>query len=377
MPIRIPMKQSAPERHSSLSKKLFPLLVALSFLNSSVTSAQMTTQVDPVSATGTGTAFGTSGAAINPDIINQGAYDMATQQYNAAVVQQNAATLASQQAYAAQQAALAQQAAHNPAAQPVNNTGSMIAICGSLLSSLSGGLNPKAMDSNKKFTKALDDYNEAQGNQPDPDVKPEVAKRVAAESYSPAAVMKYGASAGLCPDFFDKQGNVGPLGRLVESEMDKYPNSYEDKNLKDLNEMCPKYNSMEKGTKKLFWVRFFSILANKESSCNPKNDNHSSPNGTAYGLFQLDKPTCGDIDLHNPNDNTRCAVKRMAKEMSIRSTLSTPCSNPEACRRHGVNSAQGTYWGELRNDDNNKGRGADTGAAIGLRRAVSSYSECH
>lgn len=166
--------------------------------------------------------------------------------------------------------------------------------------------------------------------------------------------------------FIDKEGRLGPYGRTALAEIKSKPNSYVNNVPSDFATLCPRYKGMDNEKREQFWVWAFSSLAAPESSCNPNAANPNAPNGTAKGLFQLEKPLCDRFgetgNLYNGHVNVRCAVRALASELRKRDTLTL-------CKR-------GTYWGPLRCDDNNKARGGDIKGGMRFRALVSKFPGC-
>lgn len=111
-------------------------------------------------------------------------------------------------------------------------------------------------------------------------------------------------------------------------------------------------------------------LASPESSCRAEARNPNAPNGTAKGLYQLEKPACDRVgvagDLYDPHVNIRCAVRLLGAEISCRGTVTSPTSRGRC----------GTYWGPLRTDDETKARGGDIPAAQKYRALASQFHGC-
>ncbi|MBX3040084.1 MAG: hypothetical protein KF789_05170 [Bdellovibrionaceae bacterium] len=236
-----------------------------------------------------------------------------------------------------------------------------LGICGALL----GGnvLGGKNKENSEGLSYAMDEYNDSQGFQKQEDFysDPELGASIAANY-----------PAGCENRFIDKQGNLGPWGRTALQEIRANPEEYVNNNPPDVMILCKNYKNFDKNKKEHFWVWMFSSLAAPESSCNEKAANHGAPNGTAIGLFQLEKPFCDRVgvsgNLYNGHINTRCAVKGLAMELRRRDNLMSPTSKASDPRR--------TYWGPLRTDDNNKARGGDISGAKKFRALVGKFPGC-
>jgi hypothetical protein len=195
-----------------------------------------------------------------------------------------------------------------------------------------------------------------------PEIRREVAKNVGTDAST--------TFAKGCDNFITKDGQLGTWGKWALAMIKSKPESFGDKIPSDITRWCPKYPSMEKDQKDLYWVWILASMASQESTCvaGPQG-NGKGPNGTAYGLFQLEYNKCPKArNLNNAQDNITCAVDLLADEMSGRATLMSPTSR-------GTNGP--TYWGTLRSDDNNPKRGADVGAARRTRAVMSQYRYCH
>lgn len=372
MPIRIPMKQSTRERRSSLFKISFSLWLALSFQFSSVSFAQLTTETGPApNSYGSSATMGSSGAALNADLIQQGQYDMANRAYADAVAQQQAALAAQQAAQAQQAALLAQQQAMNPAAS-TNSTAQLLSLCGALLSGTSGIMGGSNKRTSQEILDATSDYNSTAGYTYEKDTDQAVAASVGAKMSS-----SFGQG---CSQFMNKQGQLGPWGHTTLANIrennasfgtepgSRYPS--------DITGLCPKYGSMDKTQREYFWVWVFASMAENESSCRTTKDtNVKAAYGTAYGIFQLEYKNnrCpGSTNLNDPDQNISCAVRQLGKELSVRPTLRSSCS--ATCPR------SGTYWGTLRSDTNNNSsamKAADNKGAIRTLTRIKQYQYCN
>lgn len=94
----------------------------------------------------------------------------------------------------------------------------------------------------------------------------------------------------------------------------------------DMERFCPRYPSMNKDERKLFWARYFSVLIEMESTFNPRlvvHDTGVGPNIYSSGLLQLSLRSvqhppygCSMIrqqnDLLDPRKNIACGVRVMA-----------------------------------------------------------------
>jgi Transglycosylase SLT domain len=149
-----------------------------------------------------------------------------------------------------------------------------------------------------------------------------------------------------CHPIINQKGEVGDWGKTILSEVTMYPKSFENNLPSEIMHQCPAYLGWNQEQRRLFWVWTFAAMAQPESTCNP-NEITSGPSefgNIAIGLFQVHADhECRDIgDLSDPHINSKCAVKKLARELEQRTTLTASHS------RRG-----GTYWAPLRNDSRN------------------------
>lgn len=178
---------------------------------------------------------------------------------------------------------------------------------------------------------------------------------------------------GSCQQkFIDKDGRLGPWGRIVRDEIRERKSEFVKNEPPDVMQMCPGYKNMDEKKREEFWIHAFMSLASPESSCNEGARNPNAPNGTAKGLFQLEKPVCDGVnvrgDLYDGQVNTRCAVRLLGVELARRDNLMSPTSRARDSRR--------TYWGPLRTDDHNRARGGDIQGAKKFRGLIAQFPGC-
>lgn len=234
-----------------------------------------------------------------------------------------------------------------------------LGICGALL----GGnvLGGKNKENTENLVNAMDEYNDNEGFVRQEDFEPDA-------SFGSTVV---GNFPGSCKQkFFDANGNPGGWGREVLAEVRAQPKAYVKNVPSDIHQLCPNYRMFNDSTREKYWVWLFVSLASPESSCNPAAANPNAPNGTAKGLYQLEKPFCDRVgvsgSLYQPHPNIKCAVRNLAREIECRGSIMSNTSKGPC----------GTYWGPLRTDDKNKGRGGDIGAAKKFRALAAKFPGC-
>jgi hypothetical protein len=89
---------------------------------------------------------------------------------------------------------------------------------------------------------------------------------------------------------------------------------------KQIEVMCPGYSANRRGKRQLFWLQLMISLSWKESWHGPRNYVYFNK-GTNNGLFQINPRLreaydCGSVDLFNPIENIRCAVRMATKLVS-------------------------------------------------------------
>lgn len=252
--------------------------------------------------------------------------------------------------------------AQTPQAPPADNT-QFLQMCVSMLGALAGALGGANSDRNAQnaddIQSALDRQNDEMGYRYEDGIDQDIARDVGSDT---TARFSRG-----CDNFINSRGELGPWGRTAIAEIRNNPDAYENRVPQDIHQWCPRYSAFNADQRQLFWVWVFASMAASESSCDPAANNPNAPNGTAYGLFQLDRVNCGNINLNEPHGNTRCAVRRLARELNCRNQLMTPTSRGRC----------GTYWGPLRTDDNNTARGGDIRGAQRTRGLIQQYRYCH
>lgn len=360
--------QCSPIRTFAKLKFITGILFSCYFLSSSA----LAQGGPPAPPAGTGAGGGTGGAAAAPAGAGTAGTSLpgprAPLDPNGLYNQYNAPNLPS--------GIMAPNPAVNPVINPIyggaiyNYTPSTAPIA-SYLAACAAAMNPlmQNLSAIRKVRRELDIENDRQGFKPDPifeKLDPEVRRRSA-----DAIVSSFKPEAG-CQKFMNKAGEVGPWGRTLLAELDLYKDVYESKIPKDAPQYCPAFPSMDPPRRKLFWLWFFASLSQPESSCR-SHAQGDGPNGKALGLFQLEPPACARVgmtvtqsELLDPSTNIRCAVAVFAKEMKNRDTIMINHSR----------GPSGTYWGPLRNDDENVGRGGDIRAAQTARSLIKQYPDC-
>jgi hypothetical protein len=148
-----------------------------------------------------------------------------------------------------------------------------------------------------------------------------------------------------CQNFIKSNGDYGPWGQIVRTEINRYggkdlDNVYmnPDKNIgrykrhsgepsQSITTICPNFYSFTPEQKMNFWVYTYAALANAESNCDPKRPASPgvyNPNGVAIGLFQMelsaslrrskDRSYGGNYcagNITSPGVNIRCSAKVM------------------------------------------------------------------
>ena len=219
----------------------------------------------------------------------------------------------------------------------------------------------------RQIRDAADRENDERGWQQDDRYRGEEALRLGREAEA--------AFGRGCHQFIRVQGEhveVGPWGRTLLNEIENHRELYQREEA-DLNLYCPGFAQFNEGRRTHFRVWMFMSMASAESSCNP-GTTAQAVNGQATGLFQLEPNACpGETNqtLLNPHVNSRCAVNRLARELRNRSTLMI---GRVQNARGGTQS--GSYWGVLRNDDNNAARGCDIIGAWKTRSLMCQFNGC-
>lgn len=196
-----------------------------------------------------------------------------------------------------------------------------------------------------------------------------------APGYNQPALRAMGASgstrfAGSCENFMNKEGKMKGWGFTALEGIKRHPASFGEKVPSDIARWCPNYAKFSKEERDLYWVWTLTSMASSESSCNPGANNTSAPNGTAYGLLQVEPKICPKADnLAVPTQNITCAVDRLADELDGRANLMTGTSSSPDRNRN-------TYWGPLRCDDYNRRRGGDIVGSLKTRCLMTQYTKC-
>lgn len=215
--------------------------------------------------------------------------------------------------------------------------GGLAALCAPLLAGQG-----EAVETSDEVIQAMDRYKDEQGFQdlPDYESNPQLGEAIAAEY-----------PEGCENNFINKQGQLGPWGYTALEEIRRHPDVYTNNVPGDMGELCSGYAGFDTKKREQFWVWMFLAMAVPESGCRPRARNSGAPDGTAVGLFQVYAPFCDPLgvrgDLHNPHNNTRCAVRGLARELGRRDNLTSPTSKGSSPLR--------TYWAPLRNDHRDAG----------------------
>jgi hypothetical protein len=180
---------------------------------------------------------------------------------------------------------------------------------------------PFLQESNaKKARKGISDIGRKAAEQADdprsqdPSLKNENKQEVAQD--------KQGANVGAsCDIFFKENGEPGSVGTALLAGVRENKSSFAGKVPKDMKFLCPNYSTMDEEQRNLFWVWVMMSMSSTESGCDPNAVNENAVHGPAIGLFQLGKDQCPNADLKNGIENSSCALKKFASEMSGRSTL--------------------------------------------------------
>jgi hypothetical protein len=219
----------------------------------------------------------------------------------------------------------------------------------------------------REIRDAADRANDEAGWRPDDRYRGEEALRLGREAEA--------AFGRGCHQFIRVQGDqveLGPWGRTLLNEIENHREVYQREEA-DLNLYCPGFGQFNEARRTHFRVWMFMSMASAESSCNP-GTTAQAVNGQATGLFQLEPNACpGETNqsLLNPHVNSRCAVGRLARELRGRDTLMIG-----RVRNARGGTQSGSYWGVLRNDDQNSARGCDIIGAWKTRSLMCQFNGC-
>ncbi len=152
------------------------------------------------------------------------------------------------------------------------------------------------------------------------------------------------AFANQCRNFITKSGELGPWGRILVSEMKKYPIFTNPKNKVEISyrvgdkmeAICPMYQQMSKQEKYLAMTWVMTAVADIESDCEPSGLNRNATNGRAIGLFQMEEkdstrqgggrgPACrGHLNMFDAATNIACATSIMSDVLEKGRGLANP-----------------------------------------------------
>ena len=175
-----------------------------------------------------------------------------------------------------------------------------------------------------------------------------------------------------CKNLIDDKGVVGPWGaRLLEAMdtvdrgMDKL-NTTEDKgefmrgadfdlpgrscfyDQIDMTPACPKFNTFSMERKKQVYLFMFAALAQKESSCNPKEQGQGV-NGLADGLFQLEYSRALRDGSGRPRDYCKTNSSVDSQDLTFQFNCTAATLHMVNCTGgySDINTTKG-YWHKLR-----------------------------
>lgn len=129
----------------------------------------------------------------------------------------------------------------------------------------------------------------------------------------------------------------------------------------DATRFCPRFSNLTEDEKKLFWLRFFSVLSEMESSFKPRTVVHDvkvGPNIYSSGLFQLSLESsqsrlfgCSMIqvqeDLLDPKKNIACTIRIFSHYLRKDGVIADHLNDkPMNAWRGGSR-----YWAPLRHPD--------------------------
>jgi hypothetical protein len=142
---------------------------------------------------------------------------------------------------------------------------------------------------------------------------------------------------------------IGPWGKKVQAYLQE-KGSESPFFTKDLSAACSNWKSLNTMQKEKVWIWIVTLIANKESTCIPRNRNRKATNGVAVGLLMLDErlsarkwrgPNCNKKDILDITTNIRCGLDIL--EELLLGKEGTYQGNGELWG-HRSNS----YWEELR-----------------------------
>ncbi len=236
--------------------------------------------------------------------------------------------------------------------------GAIIGVCNALLGSKVG----KNAETSRQIARNLDQqaYEEraARGYEYDREWSEESSREIGTAAHA-------SFQAG-CDQFMNEEGKLGVWGDYALQLIRGKPDSFGDKVPTDITTWCPRYPSMGKEEREMFWVWAMASMASSESSCDPAAVGPRY-NGVPLGLFQvwkeMEPDSCQSAEnLLDPRENIRCAVDQLGMELANRGELMT--------------AERITYWGVLRTDDWNLARGGDIEGAQKTRAIMKKYTYC-
>lgn len=259
------------------------------------------------------------------------------------------------------------------------NTGlaALIAPCVALIGKMGDMFSstPKNEDNVKSITSFVAKKNEQIGYVADPSYDPKDMK-----VFGEDVAARY--AGGTCEQkFIDKNGNLGPWGRIAQAEIAQTPDKFVQNNPPDITgKYCKGYTEFGEKKREAFWIWVLASMGSAESKCRAKDKNYNAPNtarvGPATGIFQVEKSFCASLgvpgDLTDPINNIRCTVRGLGKELGRRDNLMS----------HTSKGREATHWAVNRKDINNpkhlnaKGGKGDVKAHLEFAALLPQFKGC-
>lgn len=106
--------------------------------------------------------------------------------------------------------------------------------------------------------------------------------------------------------------------KYLNNNIASYLLTTKDRDLRDAERFCPKYNSLDKKRKEYFWLYLYSVIARYENDRFNPQAQHKEQNSGRYslGIFQVDTVNCGyksDANkekLFDIDNNFKCALQK-------------------------------------------------------------------